>query len=65
MHELTRVWRKSNYSVNEVNCVQFAEGQDSHAVRDSKNPTGPVLTCSPAQWAAFTAAISRGQFSQS
>ncbi len=31
-------------------------------VRDSKNPTGPVLTCNPAQWVAFTAAISRGQF---
>ncbi|MGH3869092.1 MAG: DUF397 domain-containing protein [Pseudonocardiaceae bacterium] len=46
--------------MNEINCVEFAEGQDGHAVRDSKNPTGPVLTCSPAQWVAFTAAISRG-----
>lgn len=63
MHELTRrAWRKSTYSANEVNCVEFAEDQDSHAVRDSKDLTGPVLTCSPAQWVAFTAAISRGQF---
>lgn len=62
MHEPKRVWRKSNYSVNEVNCVQFAEGQDSYAVRDSKNPTGPVLTCSPAQWVTFTTAVSREQF---
>jgi Domain of unknown function (DUF397) len=63
VHEPRLVWRKSNYSVNEVNCVQFAKGQDSYAVRDSKNPTGPVLTCSLTQWVAFTTAISRGQFS--
>ncbi|MGH3922202.1 MAG: DUF397 domain-containing protein [Pseudonocardiaceae bacterium] len=63
VHELTRpAWRKSTYSANNVQCVEFAEGQDGHAVRDSKNPTGPMLTCSRAQWIAFTAAISRGQF---
>lgn len=62
MHESRRVWQKSKYSVNEVNCVQFAKGHDSYTVRDSKNPTGPALTCSPTQWVAFTTAISRGQF---
>lgn len=57
-----RAWRKSTYSANIVECVECAEGHDDRAVRDSKDPTGPVLTCSPAQWVAFTAAISQGQF---
>ncbi|MGH3530135.1 MAG: DUF397 domain-containing protein [Pseudonocardiaceae bacterium] len=59
----TRAWRKSTYSANNVQCVEFTEGLDGHAVRDSKDPTGPMLTSSPAQWIAFTAAISQGQFS--
>jgi hypothetical protein len=63
VHELTmRAWRKSTYSANDVECVEFARSHDDCAVRDSKQPAGPVLTCSPAQWVAFTAAISRGQF---
>lgn len=62
MHELTtRAWRKSTYTVNTANCVEFAEGNDDCVVRDSKDPTGPVLTCIPAQWGAFIAAIRRGQ----
>lgn len=59
----TRAWRKATYSANVVNCVEFAERHDSCAVRDSKDPTGPALACSPAQWTAFTAAITRGLFS--
>jgi hypothetical protein len=31
-----------------------------HAVRDSKNPTGPALIVTPTQWAAFTAALRTG-----
>jgi hypothetical protein len=59
----TLVWRKSRRSVGEGNCVEFADlGNGSRAVRDSKDPTGPVLTCSPAQWVSFTTAISRGEF---
>lgn len=34
-------WRKSSYSGSNANCVELsARG----AVRDSKNPEGPVLT---------------------
>lgn len=58
-----QVWRKSRRSVGEGNCVEVAAlDKDDRAVRDSKNPTGPVLACSPAQWATFTDAISRGEF---
>jgi Domain of unknown function (DUF397) len=32
------------------------------AVRDSKNPDGPVLTCSPDDWTAFIAGVKLGEF---
>jgi hypothetical protein len=61
--ELTRhAWRKSTYTVNVAKCVEFAEGQDGCAVRDSKDPTGPVISVGRAQWALMMAAIRRGQF---
>lgn len=34
-------WRKSSYSSTATNCVELAGTLDH--VRDSKNPTGPVL----------------------
>ena len=35
-------WRKSSYSGGDANaCVEVAEGLG--AIRDSKNPTGPIL----------------------
>jgi hypothetical protein len=34
-------WRKSTFSGDSGNCVQVR--QDLAAIRDSKNPTGPVL----------------------
>lgn len=31
-------------------------------VRDSKNPTGPALIFTPAEWDAFTTGIQNGKF---
>jgi Domain of unknown function (DUF397) len=63
VRELTRrAWRKSTYSVDGSKCVEFAEGQDGCAVRDSQDPTGPVISLGRVQWALVIAAISRGQF---
>lgn len=31
-----------------------------HAVRDSKNPTGPVLIVTSIQWVTFTTALHTG-----
>jgi hypothetical protein len=47
-------WRKSSYSGNDHNCVELAAG----AVRDSKNPDGPVLSVDVA---ALVAAVKRRQ----
>ncbi|MGW6310661.1 DUF397 domain-containing protein [Streptomyces niveus] len=50
-------WRTSSYSQsNGGECVQVAVGVPGIVpVRDSKNPTGPVLALSPAAWAHFVA----------
>jgi hypothetical protein len=31
-------------------------------IRASKNPTGPVLEFTPAEWAAFTGGVRDGEF---
>ncbi|NDU77851.1 DUF397 domain-containing protein [Actinomadura sp. DSM 109109] len=37
-------WRKSGYGgSNGGDCVELADAADAAAVRDSKNPDGPVL----------------------
>ena len=62
--ELARAdWRKSSRSGNSGNCVEVADLHDGRrAVRDSKNPTGPVLIFTPAEWVAFTAGVRDGEF---
>jgi hypothetical protein len=56
-------WRKPSRSGAGNTCVEIAELPDGGAaVRDSKDPTGPALAVSRAQWAAFVGAISRGEF---
>ncbi len=62
-HPLDNVtWRKSSYSgSNGGACVEVAVLPDrSLAVRDSKNPDGPKLTFTPAEWRTFTAALRSG-----
>lgn len=58
--DLTRAdWRKSSYSgTNGGNCVEVARNLPGVvAVRDSKNPAGPALILTPADWHTFTAAL--------
>ena len=48
-------WHKSSYSGgNGGNCVEVGSGQDTVAVRDTKQADrGPVLVFSPAAWRGF------------
>ncbi|MEU9594463.1 DUF397 domain-containing protein [Streptomyces sp. NPDC048219] len=47
-------WRKSSYSSDQGgNCVEVAELPAVVAVRDSKDPAGPVLALAPATFVAF------------
>lgn len=52
-------WRKASYSgTTGGECVEVASQPCRIAVRDSKNPDGPVFTVSPAAFAAFVSALS-------
>jgi hypothetical protein len=56
-------WRKSSYSGNGGgNCVEVATGIPcTVAVRDSKDPHGPVLTVAPGAWRGFIAEVKAGR----
>ncbi|MFC4588310.1 DUF397 domain-containing protein [Sphaerisporangium corydalis] len=58
------VWRKSFRSGNNGGeCVEIATNLPSVvAVRDSKNPNGPVLTLTPRAWRAFLGGVNGSQF---
>jgi hypothetical protein len=55
METIDQRWRRSSYSGNGGgNCVEVATSMPGVvAVRDSKNPDGPVLTVSRDEWASF------------
>ena len=46
-------WRKSSRSSGQANCVEIAHVADRVAVRDSKNPDGPVLSFGKVDWSVF------------
>ncbi|MFE7898426.1 DUF397 domain-containing protein [Streptomyces sp. NPDC057424] len=48
------LWRKSSYSGDQGgDCVEVAEASATVAIRDSKNPAGPMLTLDPATFTTF------------
>jgi Domain of unknown function (DUF397) len=56
-------WRKSTRSgPYSDNCVEVAFVDGAIAMRDSKDPTGPVLIFTPAEWDAFVAGAKDGEF---
>ncbi|MDX3386805.1 DUF397 domain-containing protein [Streptomyces niveiscabiei] len=51
-------WVKSSYSGHNGNCVEIATLPDGNrALRDSKLPTGPVLTFPRPSWTAFLRSV--------
>jgi Domain of unknown function (DUF397) len=63
METVDQRWRKSSYSGNGGgNCVEVASNMPGVvAVRDSKNPDGPVLTVETAGWQEFIADVKAGR----
>ncbi|MGH3769136.1 MAG: DUF397 domain-containing protein [Pseudonocardiaceae bacterium] len=64
MDDLTHaLWCKSSRSGGGNECVEVANlAGGGRAVRDSKNPTGPALRFTRAEWTAFTIGVSDGEF---
>jgi len=59
--DLTRAqWKKSSYSGNSGNCVEVADLGQAVAVRDSKEPEGPVLVMSSEEWLLTIRRIRQG-----
>ena len=57
----TAKWRKSSHSGSN-GCIEVAGSGDQVAVRDSKDPSGPVLVFTPHEWRAFLDGVRDGEF---
>lgn len=54
-------WIKASRSTSGANCVEMRRHGDAVQVRDSKDPDGPVLSFSPAQFAAWLDGADHGE----
>ena len=67
-------WQKTSHSTDGSNCVEVTVTYDTsgsahksgseklYLMRDSKNPDGPVLAFTPAEWDAFILGVKDGEF---
>jgi hypothetical protein len=55
-------WIKAQASGATGQCVELRRTGESIEVRDSKNPTGPVLRFTPGEWAAWLDGAKNGEF---
>jgi hypothetical protein len=56
-------WFKSSRSGgNGGSCVEVRVHDGRIQTRDSKDPDGPVLTFTPAEWSAFICGVRDGEF---
>ncbi|WP_326563479.1 DUF397 domain-containing protein [Micromonospora peucetia] len=53
-------WRKSTRSNGSGNCVEMADNLGGKVrLRDSKDPSGPILTFDPSAWSLFIERVKR------
>ncbi|MFB4265359.1 DUF397 domain-containing protein [Nonomuraea sp. GTA35] len=55
-------WRKSSFCNGATACVEVAAVEGLVALRDSKDPDGPVLLFSRAEFETFIAGVKDGEF---
>jgi hypothetical protein len=56
------VWRKSSQSIERDNPVEVAFVDGAILLRDGKNPQGPILVFTQAEWDAFVGGAKDGEF---
>ncbi|MFJ6618097.1 DUF397 domain-containing protein [Kitasatospora sp. NPDC091335] len=57
------VWIKSSASSPNGQCVEVAATWEGNvAVRNSRDPEGPALLFTPAEWAAYLSGAKAGEF---
>jgi hypothetical protein len=55
-------WRKATASTGQGACVEIAPLEKGVLVRHSKDPGGPTLHYTAAEWAAFLHGVRNGEF---
>lgn len=55
-------WISSQQSAGNGACVEVMDFGNGVLVRDSKNPSGPLLTFTYDEWKAFTLGAQEGEF---
>jgi Domain of unknown function (DUF397) len=61
MADLSEVWRRSSFCAN-GSCVEVAMAEGRVALRDSKDPSGPVLHFDKEAWEDFLVGSKTGMF---
>ena len=62
-YDTPSAWRKSSICTNVATCVEVAVLPDGGtAIRDGKDPQGPELHFTAAEWAAFVTGVRAGEF---
>ncbi|MFI1184618.1 DUF397 domain-containing protein [Streptomyces sp. NPDC020799] len=63
-HEIVTEFKKATASQGGLQeCVEVAGTADGgRAIRDSQDPSGPVLFFTPGEWAAFADGMAKGEF---
>jgi Domain of unknown function (DUF397) len=60
---ISQEWKKSSKSgANGGDCVEVRCHDTAIQVRDSKDPTGPILRFTAAEWEAFIGSAKDGEF---
>jgi hypothetical protein len=57
-------WTKASTSDSAHGCVEVAHLRDWTAVRDSKNPGGPIHLYTPFEWECFLDGAGKGEFNR-
>ena len=55
-------WLKARSSTANGHCIEIASATGNIAIRDSKDPNGPILVYTPAEFRAFLDGAQKGEF---